>query len=203
MLHPFTVDRVPIRIDVPNANWNYGKFRFLFVIKPRQRRLVRMRLSKNMLLLKRTEAFQNILASRFVPLVILPASAPGEALEQSKVRANDLAVDGRIAGLGITVVESRAGELFVLASDNESQAVGFARKFLRESKIAEPWFLLLRSGQRLCLETADRVREDCPLAETGFVLPDGRTVEIVASFVPAQRNTAWLHSLGHNVGEHL
>jgi len=121
-----------------------------------------------MLLLRTTETFQKVLVDRFVPLVILPASAPGESRDESKTRANDLAVDGRIAGLGITVVESKAGELFVLVSDNESQAVGFARKLLQESKLAEPWFLLLRNVQRLCVETADRTREDCPLTETGF-----------------------------------
>jgi hypothetical protein len=162
-----------------------------------------MRLLQNMLLLKRTETFRDVLASRFIPLVILPASAPGEPLEQSKQRANDLAVDGRIAGFGITVVESNAGEFFVLASSNESQVVGLGRQLLRESKIAEPWFLLLRNGQGLCLESADRTREDCPLTETGFVLPGGPVVQIVALFVPAQNNTAWLHHLGHDVGEHL
>jgi hypothetical protein len=68
----------------------------------------------------------------------------------------------RITGLGITVVESKVGELFVLASDNESQAVGFARKMLQESNTGEQWFLLLRSENGpLLKEKPDHSREDC------------------------------------------
>jgi len=155
-----------------------------------------------MLLLKRDRDFQGVLNGAFTPLVILPAS-PDEPRDTSKARANELAVDARIAGLGVTVVESKAAELFVLASDNESQAVGFARLQVEQSKTANPWFLLLRNKKGpLLLETVDRLREERPLTETGFVLPT-HAVEIVAAYVPAQRNTAWMHSLGHYVGEHL
>ncbi|MGA2576373.1 MAG: hypothetical protein ABSH24_10155 [Bryobacteraceae bacterium] len=156
-----------------------------------------------MLLLKTERNFQKILACVFTPLVILPASKPGESRDESKARANDLAVTARTEGLGVTVVESRAGELLVFASDNESQAVGFARKILKESKAAEPWFLLLRDMTGpLVLEAIDGVREDCTLSETGFGVA-GRSFEIVCSYVPAQNNTAWGYSQGHDVGEHL
>lgn len=128
----------------------------------------------------------------------------GNLVDVTKARANDLAVDARIAGLGVTVVESKDGELFVLASDNESQAVGFARKQVQESRTAEQWFLLVRGEKGPILkETADRNREECTITETGFSYGPGRTAEIVAAYIPAQRNTAWGHSLGHYVGEHL
>jgi hypothetical protein len=148
--------------------------------------------------------FQEVLASSFTPLVVLPASKPGESREQGKARANDLAVTARIDGLGVTVVESTNGQLFVVASDKESQAVGFARRLVQESKSAEPWFVLLSDEKDLLLkENADRSRGACSLREAGFVLPNGRNVEIVAAYVPAQRNTAWGHHLGHDVGEQL
>src|ERR1700693_5856552 len=79
-----------------------------------------------MLLLKTKRNFQQVLACAFTPLVILPATKAGETRDEAKVRANDLAVRARIEGLGVTVTESTTGELFVFASDNESQAVGFA-----------------------------------------------------------------------------
>jgi hypothetical protein len=40
------------------------------------------------------------------------------------------------------------------------------------------------------------------LTETGFVLPS-HFVEIVASYVPAPNNTAWVKCLGVDVGETL
>jgi hypothetical protein len=157
-----------------------------------------------MLLLKSNRNFREVLQCAFTPLVILPASVPGETRDDSKARANDLTVTARIQGLGVTVVEGAKGELFVFASDNESQAVGFARKMLKESKLAEPWFLLLRSATGpLVLETADRSRVDCTLTESGFLMPDGRTVDITAAYVPASRNTAWLAHLGYRVGSTL
>lgn len=157
-----------------------------------------------MLLLRTDHNWKQTLASVFTPLVILPATVPGESRDESKKRANELAVTARIAGLGVTVIESAHAELYVMASDNESQAVGFARKMLTEAKLAAPWFLLLRDEDGpLLRENSDRSREDCELTETGFVLPDGRAVEVVASYTPAQRNTAWGHSLGHYVGETL
>jgi hypothetical protein len=156
-----------------------------------------------MLLLKTKRTFQEVLANAFTPLVILPASRPGETRDEGKARANDLAVTARIAGLGVTVVESTVGELFVLASSDESQTVGFARKMLRESKTGEPWFLFLRKeAGPLLKEMSDRTREDCTLTITGFGV-DGRTVEMVAAYVPAQNNTAMMHHRGFNVGEHL
>jgi hypothetical protein len=54
----------------------------------------------------------------------------------------------------------------------------------------------------LVLEAIDGVREDCTLSETGFGVA-GRSFEIVCSYVPAQNNTAWGYSQGHDVGEHL
>jgi hypothetical protein len=113
-------------------------------------------------------------------------------------------VTGRIAGLGVTVIEAARGDLFVTACDSESQCVGFARKMLKESKLAEPWFVLLRGEKGpLLQESADRSRKTCTLTTTGFVLPDGRTVEIVASYQPAQNNTAMMYQRGFNIGEHL
>jgi hypothetical protein len=157
-----------------------------------------------MLLLKAYRNFDQILKTVFIPLVILPATILGETREESRARADDIAVTARIEGLGVTVVESATGDLFILASDNESQAVGFARKLLRNSKIAEPWFLLLGDENGpLLFEAADRRRVECPLHRGDFALPDGRTFEIVAAYIPAQRNTAWLHSLGRRAGEFL
>lgn len=89
-----------------------------------------------MLLLKTKRSFQETLAGLFIPLVILPASKAGESREESKARANDLAVTARIAGLGVTVIEAASGDLFIMACDSEAQAVGFARRMLQESKIA-------------------------------------------------------------------
>jgi hypothetical protein len=159
-----------------------------------------------MLLIKTKENFRQVLQSLFTPLVFLPASLPGEARAASKARANDMAVDARIAGFGVTVVESKDGELFVVASSNESQVVGLARKLLVESRTAEPWFLLLRTEKgpvtTLVKETADRTREECQLIKTGFTR-DRRAIEIVAAYYPVQNNTAWCHHLGVNIGETL
>jgi hypothetical protein len=156
-----------------------------------------------MLLLKKDIGFKEVLTTVFTPLVVLPATVSGEPREASKQRANDLTVDARIAGLGVTIIESTTGELFVLASDNESQAVGFARKQIQEFKTGEQWFLLLLSEAGPILkETADRQRQKCTLTDTGFIVAD-HTTEITAVYAPAQRNTAWGHSLGHDVGEHL
>jgi len=158
---------------------------------------------REVLLLKVNRTFQQVLAGAFFPLVILPASTPGGSRDHGKFRANDLAVSARIAGLGVTVVESKTGELFVMVSGNESQCVGFARKTLQELKTGEQWFLLLRDQNGpLLKEDSDRTREICTLTATGFTCPD-QHVEIVAAYVPAQRNTAWGHSLGYDVGEHL
>jgi hypothetical protein len=161
-----------------------------------------------MLLIKTTENFRQVLKGMYTPLVFLPASAPGEAREEAKARAKGLALDARIAGYGVTVAESKDGELFVLVSSNESQVVGFARKLLAESRTAEAWFLLLRTEKgpvtvtTLVKETADRTREASVLTKTGLVL-GGRAVEIVASYDPAQNNTSYLHHLGVDVGETL
>jgi hypothetical protein len=154
------------------------------------------------LLLKTKRSFQEIMAGVFTPLVILPASKAGESREESKARVNDLALAARMAGLGVTAIESTSGGLFVMASDNESQCVGFGRKLLTESKTAEPWFVLSMDGKgsSIVLETSDRNRKTGRLTPTGFVLPDDYSVEIAASYIPAQRNTAWLRSLGFNVG---
>jgi hypothetical protein len=156
-----------------------------------------------MLLIKSDRDFQEVLRCAFTPLAILPASLTGEARDASKARANDMAVDARIAGFGVTVSESKDGQLFVFVSSNESQVVGFVRKMLAESRTAEPWFHLLRAEKGpLLTENADRKREDCALTNSGFI-HDGHAVEIVASYIPAQRNTGWLHSRGHHVGETL
>ena len=147
----------------------------------------------SMLLLKTKRSFQEIMAGVFSTLVILPATKTGETRDASKARANDLAVTARIAGVGAFVIESAKGELFVMGSDNESQCVGFARKMLKESRIAEPWFILLYDDKGLLyLETADRQRKTGKLTDIGFVLPDGLIIEIVANYTPAQNNTALL-----------
>jgi len=78
-----------------------------------------------MLLIKTNENFRQVLQGMYTPLVVLPASSPDEARDASKVRAKGLALDARIAGFGVTVVESKDGELFVLVSSNESQVVGY------------------------------------------------------------------------------
>ena len=157
-----------------------------------------------MLLLKTDRNFKHVLASVSTPIVILPATVSGESQDESKKRANDLAVTARVAGLGVSVVESATGELYVMTSDNESQALGFGRRMLTEAKLAGAWFLLILDAKGpLLRENGDRDRERCTLTETGFVLPDGRAVEIVASYIPAQRNTAWGHHLGQDVGENL
>lgn len=165
---------------------------------------MRLRLINTMLLLKTDRHWKQVLANAFTPLIIFPATVPGETRDESKKRANDLVVTARIAGIGVTVVESTTGDLYVMASDNESQSTGFARKMLLEQKLAEPWFLLLRDEKGpLLKEDSNRLRESCELTETGFVLPDGQVVVITKAYAVAQRNTAWGHSLGHYVGEHL
>ena len=153
-----------------------------------------------MLLGKTDRDFQGVLRVTFTPFVLLPASLPAEFREASKARARELAGDARSAGLGVTVVESEAGELFVLASDNESQAVGFARKMLADQKMAGDWFLFLpESVGPLSKENAERTRGVGTLTESGFVLPDGHAVEIVAAYVPVQNSTAYLHSIGRRI----
>jgi hypothetical protein len=154
-----------------------------------------------MLLLKKKHTFREVLAGSFMPLVVLPAS--GKTREECKARANDLAVTAGIAGLGVTVVESKAGELFVLASSDESQTVGFARQMVREAKTGDPWFLFLRGETGpLLKEHPDRSRDECTLTQNGFTF-GGHSVHIVAAYEPAQNNTAMLHSRGFDVGEHL
>lgn len=157
-----------------------------------------------MLLLKTKRSFEEIMAGVFSTLIVLPTTKPGETRAESKARTNDLTVTARIAGLGVFVIESEQNELFVMCSDNESQAIGFARKMLTEGKLAEPWYILLYDDKgSLIVETTDRNQDTGKLTKTGFILPDGYVINITAVYIAAQRNTAMLAAMGHNVGEHL
>jgi hypothetical protein len=109
-------------------------------------------------------------------IVVLPASSPSDTEEQNKRRANTIALDARVEGHGVRVLLTGVGEFFVAVVDNESQAVGFARKAVRETATGEPWFLLRRpDSDAVAQENADRSRTPAIFTENGFTLPDGRT----------------------------
>jgi hypothetical protein len=135
-----------------------------------------------MLLVNTNQTFQQVQDQTFRPFVIIPASRPEEGRDQSKKRANNLVVTGRIERRGMMVLESSAGDIFVLAADNESQCVGFARTQTACSKTAADWFLFLNSDGTLVLEGTHKSGTTCHIDRNGFTLPDGHRFEIVACF---------------------
>jgi hypothetical protein len=96
----------------------------------------------------------------------------------------------------VAVAVLTTGELNVVIC-YESQAIGFARKMLLESRLAEPWFLILRDEKGpLVRENGDRDRECRTLTSAEFVPPDGRAIEIVASYVPGTTQQSMAGAVG-------
>jgi hypothetical protein len=161
-----------------------------------------------MLLLKFASAFRDILADSAAPLVILSALRPDSQNTANLQRANDLAVAATTSGFGVTVLEGRydggtTREFFVVVAGNETQVVGFARRVIRDSDTVADWFLFRRQDGELVREDGNRSREMCVVTDDGFTLADGRIFQFGTSYLPAQFNTAWGHSLGADIGEFL
>jgi hypothetical protein len=148
-----------------------------------------------MLMLKAKTTLGEILEQAAFPFVLLPSP--------DKSTANEIAVDARIAGLGVTVLSgaySQEPGLFVMATSDAGQIVGFARKVVAEHKA--DWFVFYRPNDAV-KENSDRSREKCSLDASGLNLPDGRQFVCDGVFRPAQYNTALMASRGFNVGERL
>ena len=157
-----------------------------------------------MVYMKSTATWKEFIETTPHCIVVLPASSPADTDEQNKRRANTIAVDARVEGHGVRFLLTVVGEFFVLVADNESQAIGFGRRVLRDAATGEPWFLLRRpESEVVAQETVDRSRKPALFTDRGFALPDGRRFVVTALFAPAQNNTALLHSRGYNIGEHI
>lgn len=157
-----------------------------------------------MLLLKGDSAWPEYASRPGFALVILLASSNQDDAQLNRTRLHYLALTGRIAKLGVCVLECSNGDFFVAYHDTESQVIGLARQLLRERRTAENWFLRRSDvGEPLLQELPDRTLHLATVTGAGFKVADGRVFQPEGVYHPAQNSTSNAHSLGYDVGDHI